>query len=183
MALLARIPNRSFKDMVKADARVLNMYAIEKQGHYTLPTGKLTQDLLNLQAKRRYRNISSREILSDAQGKIIDWTTEAQAVFSRANTIRMHAFAKKRLLDEHIKQCRNYLSHTYHNFLKNEIATVKGREFAVHDALEHFNSLSYKLETLILLADMLISELDKSGYSVNHSLEAVKLNSRPERNI
>jgi hypothetical protein len=178
-----RIPGETFTSMVEKDPRVQKMHTFDRAGSYKLPFNRLTKELLRLQANRRHRLIGVKEVVSDSQNKIIDWSTGISATFSRVNRIRMHAFAKKRFLDEHIDQCRKYLMTEYAAYLKAEVATIKGREYAAKEALSHFRAISTQLETLILLSDMLISELDKAGFSVNHSLEAVKLSSRPERNI
>lgn len=179
----SRIPGETFASMVAKDARVLTMHRLDKAGEYKLPFRKLTKELLRLQSARKYRLINANHIMTDAQTKIIDWSTGISSTFSRANRIRMHAFARKRLLDEHIKSARKYLMEEYSAYLKAEISTIKGREFAAKEALSYFESLSYSLDSLILLADLLLQELDKSGYSINHSLGAVQLSSRPERNI
>jgi hypothetical protein len=178
-----RVPGETFESMVRKDARVLKMHRYDQAGHYKMPFRKMTQHILDLQANRRHRLIGVTDILPDAQTKVIDWSTGMSATFSRVNKIRMHAFAKKRLLDEHLKTVRKYLMEEYGAYLKAEISTIKGREYAAKEALRYFEDLSFRLESLILLSDMLIQELDKSGFSVNHSIQAIQLSSRPERNI
>ena len=176
MTLLLK-KTKTLEETIKADPRIVKMFKLLTNGLYSLDTTELIDELMLLHQTRTFRELKPDEFLQNSQKNIIAWQLEMVTKRSRAVAIRMDCFRVKRKLEQRIKNTRKYLLSTYAGQLKSEISTaITGRKDFIDNILEDFIVLEFNLDSVISVADMLLTDLSESKWNCRGIIDAMSIN-------
>lgn len=172
-----------FLRAVERNKRIKKMRNMLQFGVYAVDTGKYIKEIEMLHETRSWRAYAVKEVLQSAQKALVTANMQNSSYRSRGVAIKMHCFKISALLDEHLGKAHSYLETKYSDMLRAEHSTIKGRDQAIRFVLEDFYTLRHKLNTVMKLADMLIEDLDSTGWSIKHTADAIAMAFQRERNI
>ena len=178
-------PINVFFEKIKQDASIRSLFVSLKNGAYTLDLAGMTKELHYIQFNRNLRNpqITNR-ILQEAQKEIIEADLQHAAYRSRAAEIRMLCYELSDVLDELISNATKYMMAQYANELKNSGFTTRdARQAATEHVLTQFIKRKRELDRVIEIAKLVIDDLDKASFNINHIIEVLKLSVSRSRNL
>jgi hypothetical protein len=172
-----------FLRKVERNKRIRRLRRMFNTGAYAVDSGKMLRELETLHATRKFRSYELKAVLQSAQRLLMDASLQNSAYRSRAVEIKMTCFKVDALLEEHLKSATSYLLTKFADILRQEHTTIKGREDAVRYVLEDFHSLRHRLRTVMTMADLLISDLDSTAWSIKGTVDVMQMAFQKERNI
>jgi uncharacterized protein YdiU (UPF0061 family) len=129
-----------------------------------------------LHQTRKFRNIKTDDFLQGVQRKLIDWNLENNTQRGRCVTIQMRCTKIKRLLEEQLKAITNYILTEYSEELKMSVGVARDkRENAVKYILEPFHKLDHRLQTVLMMAEILTKDLDQAKWAVRYSIDILAI--------
>lgn len=170
-------PVNVFFSRVKQDPQMNRMFAMVKTGKYTIDLAGLTRELYHLQLNRDLRRPNiARDMLQESQHTIISADMQHAAYRSRATEIRMQCYEVSDLLDQIIRDSRDYLFSQYPNELKNSGYTTRdARLNAVDHVLTVFRRRKRELDRVVELARFVVEDIDKASFTMTHVIDVLEL--------
>lgn len=166
-----------FFEAVGRNKRIRRMHRMRESGVWTIDTDKYIAEIEGLHATRMTRHLVPKKLLAASKVMITEVSLQSSAFRSRIVEIRMVCFKAKRLLDKHLKAATNYLTSKYAPLLRVEFSTISAKDKAVSYVLEDFYQLREDLQTVIEIADMVITDIDQSGWRVRDTIAALEIHS------
>lgn len=170
-------PTNVFFSRVKSDPQMGRTFALLNSGKFAMDLAGLTREIYHLQFNRNLRRPNiARDMLQESQKTIIEADMQHAAYRSRATEIRMQCYEVSDLLDQLIKDSREYLLSKYPNELKNSGYTTRdARQNAVDHVLTVFRNRKRELDRVIELSRLVIEDIDKTSYNVSHTIDVLTL--------
>jgi hypothetical protein len=161
----------SFKETLKTDERYKSYRRIVKNVQQSINIEKLRAELLRLHAGRK-----SRTLFLSRPG--VDTVNEANlqdsAYRSRMAEIYVETEYQLGLLDEAIDKIRKHILHEYHDSVEG--LRTKGERVSFADQyITGGLALKHALKRLISTADVLIKDIDQTGYSFKNTLKSLEI--------
>ncbi len=178
-------PNNIFYERVKRDPKVMGLFTNLKNGTYTLDLAGMTRELYHIQSDRilRHPQVVNR-VLQEAQSTLIKADMQHAAGRSRAAEIRMHCYELRDVIDELMEAATDYMLARYQTELKNSGFSTKSNQTAAIDhVLTQFRKRKRELDRVIELSKLVIDDIDKASFNINHTIEVLKLNISRSRNL
>jgi hypothetical protein len=166
---------------IKSDKRYKRLEAhLAELPLYQIPTDKYLTEIENLHKSRNVRYLSA------GQPKFIESLVEAslkeQATRSRLVEISVTCLKAIRALERATENLSDYCLLTYSDIIKFA-RTKDERVRIINLVLRPFHKFLNEVETLKATCDLVIQDIDKSGYGLKLVVDAHIAATRPERNI
>jgi len=169
------VKNSFFFKSVKNNKRYKRLIEMREKGMFAVDHERAIKEIESLHLTRNMRTLTVKTLLSSFQHSAIDITLQNSAFRSRVVEIKMKFFKLNRALERHLAKMRNYLASRYASQLKTEFSTMESRKKALDYLLEDFNSISNNFTVVVELADFVIDDIDKAGWSVKAIIEAMAI--------
>lgn len=177
------IRDSKFLEIAQSNQWVKKALARIGTGAYAIETQELITELHELHEKRVFRSYKTKEVLGAAQAKLVRASIQEASFRSRAVAIKMECFKVSELLQTDLDATTRYLGTKYADLLAQEFRSVDDRKAAIKHVLEGLHQLARGLKTVMDSADMLIDDIDQSGFSLQRVLGAMQLSFSRERNL
>lgn len=168
-------------DRIKEDARCKRLVNSFETAHlFKIPFEELSSEIFTIHKTRsiRFLNRNDGRFIEN----LVDASIRDQANRSRLAEISMQCFKAQSSLEDAIEKLREYLVLTYGPDI-SFVRTKEERKHVVELALSRPLSFVKSCIRLRTLADTVIADIDKGGWSLKLQLSAVELMNRPEHTV
>lgn len=160
-------------DKLKSDKRVERLFTMfDELPVYKLPIKQLKAEIETIHSVRasRFLNQHDPKFLE----KIIDASIDDSSKRSRLVEISLQCFKSGNSMSEALEKMRRYLLMTYSDDIY--FARTKDERLHIVDTvLEPLFRFVAQTQAISKMADMVISDIDKTGYSLKLNVEAYKI--------
>lgn len=158
------------KRILKRNERYRQYRSVVKRIKNLADFDNLTKEMEQLHKIKKTRDASTKKVGPD---RLIDMHAQSMSFRSRMVEIRVLVSKAKRAMDKELKDFSQYLLIEYGEYLSSNTMTGKRAE------IEIFLSSGYEVQEdmaqVIEIADLLIADLDQSGWTLKHMLESLVL--------
>lgn len=158
----AKLTTKTLVETIEGDKRVQRLFKAKESGIYAVDTKELMQELEDLMRSRKFRDIKTDDFLIDVQKSATAWVQETLAYRSRAVAIKMSIFRKSRQLQEQLKNIKGHILNTYATEIAQKHTSITAKKGFVDNLLEPLNTIAFRFQSVMDLADMFIEDLDQS---------------------
>lgn len=180
---MAVLKESKFYRLATADPRIASFLKGVRAGTYSLDTASMLDEIERMHMGRKLRVLTTQQVLARSQHELIDTNLQNQAYRSRCVEIKMRATRKINLLWERSEAARRYINIQWRSLLQQEFRTAGERKEAVEAVLSAVTNVTNQLEQVTTMADLVIDDLDTSGWAITRVINILNLSTRPERNI
>lgn len=166
-------------DKLQKDVRVIKFQNMLNSGNFNVDTDSYIKELDSLHATRRVRNLSTKDVIHNAQKKIISATVQNQAYRSRCVEIKMTCFKAEQLIQSHYDALADYLKVSYKKAL-SIYRTNAERDSVVANVLSDANYRLQQIQLVQSLCDIIIDDIDKASWSIRALTDVLKIAATPE---
>ena len=170
-------------DTLAADEEVLKLNKAISNGEYSIDVAGLVNEIKILHSSRQMRNIKPKEVLRSAQKALITGVMEDSAFRSRLIEIQVLCLEKQMGLEYHIENLKEYVTVKYQKKLKSNYSTVGDRNAVLSNITEKAEKLAAEISKVTELANLVIGDIDQSGWSVQRTTNVLQLSVARERNL
>lgn len=168
---------------LKAEIKKDQVYVSAKKSLDNLKNSIEPKEILNelfaMQASRGVSALSPKKILQSSLHVMLNASTQEIAVRSRATTIKMQALRALLSLDQIIDPLRKYILVNYRQQMKDEGSTnITAQRMVCDDILKMFIREKLELDTIVQIADMVISDIDAAGWSLKRISDTLEQSAR-----
>jgi hypothetical protein len=168
---------RKFNFVVKDDEHYKSFMSKVKSGVFDVDFDLYIKEIENMHLTRSSRRMTIKRVLKNAQKQILTVSAQDSAYRSRCVEIKMSCLKRIFQLEEQSNALRRYLALTYIDNL-NEFSTEKFRNMAIDDVMKIPNRRIKKLEEIKVLADLVIEDIDATGWTIKRIIESLSLYAR-----
>jgi len=171
----------AFVTAAKEDLRMKKMFRLLESGIYhKVDPDTLIKELETLHTSKSIHGLKFETIEASPKKYLTKAIQENQGFRSRAVAIKIDCYRTANLLQEHIESMVKYLTTKYNVQLSAEFKTAKDKSAAIDFLLEDFYELKKKLDTVLWVADQIVADLDKAGWSIANVIKLFELQARRE---
>lgn len=150
-----------------------------ENGDFSVNVSEFLDELDRMHKTRTVRLITKKDVLHNAQNKLIDASIQNQAYRSRCVEIKMLCYRVESNITQHKEVLINYLKTTYKKAL-SIYKTNAERDSVIETILSDSSWVIQQLQMIQELSDMIIDDIDKASWSLKTLIEVLKLASKPE---
>ncbi len=172
------VANSIFIRKVKKNKRYLRLLKMKDSGLFALDTKADIKKIEDMHATRKMRTLNVKDVLQNFQHNTIEISYQNAGFRSNISSIKFKYYKIAHSLDKHINALSDYIASKYASQLSSEFKTVGAREKALNYILEDFKTILHDFRLVISLADFIIEDLDKAGWSINATIEVMKLTAK-----
>jgi anaerobic ribonucleoside-triphosphate reductase len=170
--------SRSVVTLIKRDDRVRRLArSFDSLPYFQLPFNDLQEEVEQIHEMRRVRNLKLKT--SNFVDDIIQANVQDQSNRSRLVEIMMKSRTSQRKLEQALDPLVEHILIEYAAQLKT-VRTKEERKQYINTALAKFYKHIYKAEALYEQAELVVLDIDKAGYSLKLTVEALKISSQKE---
>jgi hypothetical protein len=147
---------------------------------YNLPREKLLEELQQIHQLREVRRISPAE--PDFVDKVIKANTHDQAMRSRCSEIMMSCTLVISKLSNAVEALRHHFLLEHSDHLRS-FRTKEERSMVMNIALKKFIAYVDNISYLKAVAEIVVVDIDKAGWALSRSIEALKIHAAREHRI
>ena len=172
------------KRAIRKDERFARLKEIyETAPQYNLPLDEFRIEMDTTFASRKVRQLKTSTRDSGFAQNIIDALMEDQAIRGRFTEILTACIRCDRTLSASMEKMRAYLMIEYHGSIVRLYGTKIERERFIDYMMKTYEEYRKKVIILREQLELMITDIDKAGFAIKNSVEAIKLLSRPEAQI
>jgi hypothetical protein len=168
---------RQFIHVVEDDDRYIAFIKKIKSGVYDVDKESKIGEIETMHLRRSVRKITPKLVLKNAQNQIIKITSQDQAFRSRCVELKMECLKKIIRLEEEMSTIKKYLAVKYVKHL-TDLPNEKIRTSAMDNIVGVAIKRLKNLEEVKVLADLLIEDVDATGWSIKRIIETLSIYSR-----
>lgn len=150
-----------------------------EDGDFSVDISGFIDELDRMHKTRTIRLISKKDVLHNAQNKLIDASIQNQAYRSRCVEIKMICYRAESNIVQHKDLLINYLKATYKKAL-SVYRTNSERDNVIGLVLNDSLYMIQQLQLVQELSDMIIDDIDKASWSLKTLIEVLKIATKPE---
>jgi hypothetical protein len=147
---------------------------------YQIPIDTLMTEVESAHKMRSVRRLSTSS--SDFMQAVVDANIFDQTQRSRMAEIQMTCLKATNKLQSAITALKDHLILAYAEELK-VVRTKEERTMIVNAALRDFNKYIDRVSILREMTQIVISDIDKAGWSLSRTIDALSVLNKPERTI
>ena len=171
----------SFIELASNDKAIIKIKTLMESGIYAkINTKELKQELLALHNTKSVVSMSFDKIFANPAKLLSSSMLKNQRSRTRAVAIKMECYEVLCLLKEHMETAVNYLRSKYQQQLNSEFKVSKDKDSAIAQVLVDFYKKQRKLESVIWVADSVVEDLDKAGWTIKNTIDLFNLQARRE---
>lgn len=171
----------ALKRVLQKDQKLLNFKrAFEGNPAFSMNFVDLHEELDTLHSTRSVRTLR-RKKGSDFAEEVLDSMLQDQATRSRCAEILGACVKVRGSISETLDNLRDYLIVTYSSKLKLIGGTQAERKAFVESVMRRFYKFLAEVEQLEEHCKVIITDIDKAGFTYTNIVETVKILSAPER--
>lgn len=180
---MVTIVESAFQVAVKKDIKVLKFLNTLEKGSFNIDTKQFVTELSNLHSTREVRKLNRNNLIGGSQSQLLDANLQNAAFRSRCVEIKVQCFNTCSNLEEYLDSLKRYIFTKYVDYLKQDYTTQADRKEAVNQVLDNGLRRFKNLKKVITIADLVVEDIDKSGWTIKSILEVLELTTRRENVI
>ena len=165
----------SLRNLINQDRRVRRLQRMLRNGDYNVNTAAFRRELQATHSTRLTRRLTVKDVLVRFQTRFLRAVLQNQANRSRFVEIKITCFDTHARLDQHLTKLRQYLMLTYGEQLRRAASTVEERRNVINSCLSAAVELQQEIETVIKIADMVVADIDQTGWAIRNIITAMEL--------
>lgn len=174
----------TFRGAAKQDEKYRTLKRLLKAGAFNIDVSARLEELKSLLATRKARSLTYKEVVSSTQKALVTAALDNMATRSRVVEVKVQCTEISSTLDDHLGRMVKHLKATYQSQLKaSGFKTVQAQDDAVKHLLQDAYTLLRSVERIIKIADILINDIDQTGFSLTLVKNVLEVSTRPERNF
>lgn len=154
----------------------------DQADHFNLPIKELEDELLFIHNTRPIRTLKDLRQTPGYVDHVIHATVVDQANRSRLVELTIACVNAERRLTDGLTALTDYLYIEYATEL-SKWRTKDERKVFLHTVLRPFYKYLDQVHSLRAKIELVISDIDKAGYTIKNTLQALELVTKPQRNI
>lgn len=147
---------------------------------YNIPCERLIGELKDIHSLREVRRLSIRD--PDYVDKLLNANAQDQAQRSRCTEILMQCLEVTEKLNRALAALKDYLLLEFSDHLR-PLRTKEERLLVLNVALRKFSRFLENVAVVKGIADLVIADIDKAGWSMRASIDALKVTRKTEMNL
>lgn len=164
---------------LSADPKVKKFNRRIMEGDFSIDTSKYMEELDRMHATRNIRLLTKKDVLHNAQSKIVDALIQNQAYRSRCVEIKMICYRTQQSIEQYRESLINYLRIQYRAEL-GAYKTNSERDSAICSVLDDSELITSQLDVILEISDLIINDIDQASWAIKSLVEVLKLASKPE---
>ncbi len=173
----------SVKRIIKGDARYKKFKeAFESSGYYALDVIELEKEILFLHETRVIRKMRDFRGSPNYVDNVIEAVMMDQSIRSRLTEILVACITVESRLKDGLKKLTDYISVEYSTEL-SKWRTKDERKTFVETILRNPYSYREKVEVLRMKIEIIVTDIDKAGFALKNTIQALELVVKPEKRI
>ena len=139
---------------------------------------KWMDELMQLQATKPLRVLSTNKLLQSAQYEIVDTNINNYASRARANEIRMRAFRLQATIDSKVDNLKKHLLAAFAEELRANYKSLNERRGYVESICRPMTEIVQNLKNVVKLCDYVIEDNDSASYTMMRINDALTINNK-----
>lgn len=165
----------SILQTLRRDKRVIRLKASIEKGIFFVDVKKYREEIRTLHAGRKVRTLKAKIVVRNFSNKFMDAALQNSAYRSRIVEIKMIMLDRKHELEEYLEALKKDLKVRYSEDLAETYRTINERDNAVAVVLSDAMSIIRNVDNACKYADLVIEDIDQSGWTMKHLMSAVEL--------
>lgn len=161
------------------DPRVKAFKQRLENGDFSVDTSSFIAELDRMHATRKVRLLKTKDVIHNAQTKIVSALVQNQAYRSRCVEIKMICFRTQQNLEQHYGSLFDYLKVQYKSDL-GVYRTVSERDSAISTLLGDSTYITNQLDVVVQICDLIIADIDQATWSLKNMTDVLKIAVTPE---
>lgn len=165
----------SLHSLLRQDSHVRKLRRLLRKGGFNVNTVEFIRELEGLHTTRLTRRLVVTDVTQRFQGRFMRAVLQNQANRSRTVEIKMRCFRTQAKLKRHLDDLTKYLMARYAEQLRRAAGTKSERENIIKSVYSNAENIQEELNTTMAIADMVIDDLDKTGWTVKNIIDMATL--------
>jgi hypothetical protein len=166
---------KSAIEQIQEDKKLKKFLRRCKQGAFNLDTKRMVFDINNMHKSRLARRLKTKDLIRNFQNIFIEADLQNIAYRSRIVEIRMQCFETLEDLDQYLSLIKKHLKANYSEAMKKLYTTQADRDALIDSFLQPAISRKKRMAMVIAYSDMVINDIDASGFNFKRIVDTVKI--------
>lgn len=169
---------KTIVELIRKDRRYKRLLkTFESAAIYNIPCERLIGELKDIHSLREVRRLNIRD--ADYVDKLLNANSHDQAQRSRCTEILVSCLEVTEKLNRALAALKDHLMLEFSDHLR-PLRTKEERLMVLNLALRKFSRFLENVAVVKGIADLVISDIDKAGWSLRASLDALKITRKTE---
>ncbi len=168
-----------FSQAIKKDKRLIKLKKMISAGAFAIDTERHILELKTMLTTRKIRRLQYKDVVSHQQKYIIEAALQNQASRSRSVEIKTECNKITMTLSNTLRDLSNYLKVKYkHLMITSGYKNVSSQKEAINTSFIFIQRHIDRINIVEKICDMLIEDIDKSGFLIKALIDVLSINVR-----